>query len=188
MATSFRSFSSSVVSGLLVVWCAGGLAPEFAQATDAKPRVPVEPFFRHADYGEFKLSPSGKYVAGLVPVGGRSGLVTIELTTRKPGPPTTIRESDVVWFDWVNEERLVFTAIDRRVGGGFQRGLAFYTVQPDGSGFKVLTTEAYRHQVLATLHDGSDAIVVALNRPNPRFPDVYRMNAQTGTLTLLTLG
>ena len=146
MATSFRSLSSR--RGFRPpgrVGSSGGLAPELAPASDAKPRVPVEPFFRHADYGEFKLSPSGKYVAGLVPVGGRSGLVAIELATRKPGPPTTIRESDVVWFDWVNEERLVFTAIDRRVGGGFQRGLALYTVQPDGSGFKVLTTEAYRH-------------------------------------------
>ena len=39
----------------------------------AADRVPVEPYFRHADYGEFKLSPSGKYVAGIVRVNGRSG-------------------------------------------------------------------------------------------------------------------
>jgi hypothetical protein len=30
-----------------------------ALAADPPSRVPVEPFFKHADYGQFKLSPSG---------------------------------------------------------------------------------------------------------------------------------
>ena len=163
------------------------LATGLAAGADAVSRVPVEPFFRHADYSSFKLSPSGKYVAGLIPMNGRNALVAIEVATRKPGPPTTLRGYDIAWFDWVNDERLVFSNIDRQVGGGAQRGFGLYAVQADGSGFNVLTTD-WRTRVLATLDDGSDAIIVAAYEPNPRFPDVYRMDAQTGQKRLLTLG
>lgn len=173
--------------GVCAACLVGSLATGLAAAADAVSRVPVEPFFRHADYSSFKLSPSGKYVAGLIPLNGRNALVAIELATRKPGPPTTLRGNDIASFDWVNDERLVFTNVDRQVGGGAQRGFGLYTVKPDGTGFNVLTTD-WRTQILATLDDGSDAIIVAAYEPNPRYPDVYRMDAQTGQKRLLTLG
>ena len=55
-------------------------------------------------------------MAGIVPVDGRNGLVAIDLDTRKPGPPTKVRLSDIGWFEWVNDERLVFTVLDFSVG------------------------------------------------------------------------
>jgi hypothetical protein len=113
---AFPSRLRTALFGLVVA--ATSLA---ALAADPSLRVPVEPFFRHADYSLFKLSPSGKYVAGIVPVDGRNGLVAIHLDTRKPGPPTTVRLSDIGWFEWVNDERLVFTVLDLSVGGGEQR-------------------------------------------------------------------
>jgi hypothetical protein len=139
----------------------------FAAATAAAAaRVDPEPFFKHPDYGEFKLSPSGKYVAGIVPVNGRTGLVAIDVATRKPGHVATVNVSDIASFDWVNDDRLVFTIIDRQVGAGAQRGSGLYTVKRDGSEFRVLVRPpvipgqfVYRYtRVLSTLRDGSDVV------------------------------
>lgn len=174
---------------------AGALLIAVATAAGAA-RVDVEPFFKHADYGEFKLSPSGRYVAGIVPVNGRAGLVSIELATRKPGHVTTVNVSDVAWFEWVNDDRLVFTVIDRQAGLGAQRGSGFFTVKRDGSEFRVLARPptiagqfVYRYtRLLAPLRDGSDTVIVVANDANPRYPDVYRLDTGTGKKSLLTLG
>jgi dipeptidyl aminopeptidase/acylaminoacyl peptidase len=176
----------------LVALCV--LAPA-VRAAEPPLRVAVEPFFRHADYGSFKLSPSGKYVAGIVPVNGRGGLVAIDVETRKPWPATTVNVSDVGWFEWVNDERLVFTVLDLTVGGGEQRGSGLFTVKRDGSEFRMLVRPptgggqyVYRYtQFLAALHDGSDDILVVANDANPRYPDVYRLNTDTGRKTLRSL-
>lgn len=173
----------------LLLWLAAASAP-------AADRVPVEPYFRHADYGAFKLSPSGKFIAGIVPVNGRSGLVAIDLATRKPGPPITVNVSDVAWFEWVNDDRLLFTVLDKQVGLGAQRGSGLFTVKRDGSEFRVLVRPptgagqwVYRYtQFLAAPRDGSDDVIVVANDANTRFPDVYRLNTDTGRKTLLSLG
>ena len=157
--------------------------------------VPVEPFFRHADYRSFKLSPSGTFVAAIVPVNGRAGLVTIDLATRKPGHVTTVNASDVGWFEWVTDDRLVFTVLDLQVGGGAQRGSGFFTVKRDGSEFRILAPPptgrgkyVYRYmRFLSALHDGSDDILVVANDGDPRYPEVYRLNTDTGRKTLLSL-
>jgi len=157
-----------------------------ALAADPTPRVPVEPFFRHADYSSFKLSPSGKYVAGIIPVNGRGGLVAIDLETRKPGHVTTVNVSDIGWFEWVNDDRLVFTVLDLEVGSGEQRGSGLFTVKRDGSEFRVLVRPptgagqwVYRYtQFLAALHDGSDDILVVAN---DTVPNLLFLNQHDGT-------
>ena len=167
-----------------------------ASAACAAQRPAVEPYFRHPDYGEFKLSPSGKHVAGVIPVNGRTGLVSIDLATRKPGQVATVNVSDIAWFEWVNDDRLVFTIIDRQVGGGAQRGSGLYTVKRDGSEFRVLARPptiagqfVYRYtQILAPLRDGSDVVIVVANDVNHRYPDVYRLDTATGKKTLVSLG
>jgi dipeptidyl aminopeptidase/acylaminoacyl peptidase len=174
---------------------AAALACAATIALAADPKVEVEPYFKHADYGDFELSPSGKYVAGLVPVNGRMGLVTVDLATRKPGEPTIVRASDVGWFTWVNDNRLVFMVLDRQVGAGVQRGSGLFAVNRDGSDFHMLVRPptiagqfVYRYtRFLATLPGNSDDILVVANDTNERYPDVYRLNTSNGRKTLLSL-
>ena len=80
--------------------------------------VPVEPYFKHADYQDFKLSPSGKLAAGIVRVNGRSGLVGIDLATRKPGKVVAVNADEIEWFEWVNDERILFNVSERESGTG----------------------------------------------------------------------
>jgi dipeptidyl aminopeptidase/acylaminoacyl peptidase len=164
-------------------------------AAETAPAVAVESFFKHAAYSSFRLSPSGRYVAGIVPVNDRKGLVVIDLDTRKPEEPTTVRSSDIGWFEWVSDERLVFTVMDTQVGLGEQRGSGLFTVKRDRSGFRVLARPptiagqmVYRYtRFLARLNDDSSDILVVANDSHERYPDVYRMDTETGRKTLKSL-
>ena len=69
----------SIVAGLLALAAFGAISPAHAQTTPA----PVEDFFRKPLHGNASLSPSGRYLAVVAPVGGRLGLGIIDLETRK---------------------------------------------------------------------------------------------------------
>jgi dipeptidyl aminopeptidase/acylaminoacyl peptidase len=168
------------------------LVPVAVPAADI---VPPEPFFQHEDYRELGLSPSGKYLGALVPAGGRVCLAVIDLDTHSVRIAAGLDGNDVDWFEWVNDDRLVFAAIDLQSGLGEQRGGGLFAVNRDGSYFRILAPTlqmqiysrqfVYRYtQLLSRLDDGSDDVLVISNETSNRYPDVYRLNTLTGRKTL----
>jgi dipeptidyl aminopeptidase/acylaminoacyl peptidase len=175
----------------LLVLVAAALGSVAVPAGDIAP----EPFFQHESYAELRLSPSGKYLGALVPVKGRLCLAVIDLDTKSSRIAAALGSYDVGMFEWVNDERLVFTAIDLQSGLGEQRGGGLFAANRDGSYFRILapTLQAeinnrqfvYRYtQLLSRLPDGGDDILVISNETNALYPDVYRMNTMTGRKTL----
>jgi dipeptidyl aminopeptidase/acylaminoacyl peptidase len=122
--------------------------------------------------------------------------VAIELETGKPGHAAAVDARDVAWFEWVNDERLVFTVYDRQIGGGVQRGSGMYTVKRDGTDLRSLlrpamgarTSMRSAPRFLAALDDGSDNILVLANEARAIYPDVYLMSTETGAMALRSLG
>lgn len=57
--------------------CAASLVAFSCAAPAADPAVSPEPYFKHAEIAAARLSPSGKLLAALAPVGGRRTLVAI---------------------------------------------------------------------------------------------------------------
>ena len=171
---------------------AAWLVAAAALAADA---VPVEPYFKHADYQDLKLSPSGKLAAGIVRVNGRSGLVGIDLATRKPGKVVAVNANEIEWFEWVNDERILFNVSERESGTGRVRPGPVFTVKPDGSELRLLARpllhgeqqQALRYtRFLSRLPDSTDVLVLA-NDANPRYYDVYRLDTDSGRKTLRSL-
>jgi dipeptidyl aminopeptidase/acylaminoacyl peptidase len=157
--------------------------------------VAPEPFFQHASYLEMRLSPSGKYLGALVPSGGRVRIAIIDVETKSVTIAGALQDDDIAWFQWVNDDRLVFSAIDLQAGLGEQRGGGLFAVNRDGKDFRILAPTlkgqqnrnqiVYRYtQLLSVLRDGTDDILVTANDPDARHPDVYRMNTSTGRKTL----
>ncbi|WP_332876707.1 alpha/beta hydrolase family protein [Massilia sp. S19_KUP03_FR1] len=98
-------------------------------------RVPVDVFFAHASFGGAVLSPNGKSLAARgVAKNGRQVLVVIDLATRDGTLAAAYNDADIRQFQWVNDERLVYTLGDRQLAEG-QRVLApgLYAVNRDGS-------------------------------------------------------
>ena len=174
------------------------LAPTHAVAKDDV-TVSPEPFFKHSDYGAMKLAPSGKYIGALVPVQGRLRLAVIDLETRSSHIAVSMDGEDIDRFEWVNDNRLVFTVADLQAGLGQQRSEGLFAANRDGTDFRILAPTArsqarrlqtvYRYtRVARVLHDGSDDVIIVSNELNAKYPDVYRMDTRTGRKTLKTYG
>lgn len=102
-----------VVTLCSALWapCAG------AQGTGPAP-VPTEAFFRDDDVRDASLSPSGRYVAALLtPASGRNGLFVFDLKAQGEWAPVArFSNVDIREFQWIDEDRLLFSVIDRHPG------------------------------------------------------------------------
>ena len=174
-------------------------APPAAAAAAPSSAVPVEPFFKHPDYRSLKLSPSGRYLGGLVPVKGRVHLAVLDLDRKTSQVVAGVDSRDISTFEWASDGRLVFSVMDFQAGLGEQRGGGLFAVNRDGADYRVLAPTArsqersgqtvYRYTALmSVLRDGSDDVLVLANDNNERYPDVYRMDTRTGRRTLKSAG
>ena len=114
------------------------------QAQEASP-IPLEDFFRFPKYDAMRLSPSGRYVAALVPTQGRQGLAVIDVESRKAIGGYAFTDIDIGEFRWINDKRLVFSVYGRDLEAGDQwHGGGLFAVDGDGGDFKELvpTVEA----------------------------------------------
>ena len=70
--------------------------------------IPIEDFFRREKLGSPQLSPSGRYLATVVPVGNRRNLAILDLEQRRAWPITAEKDRDVTGVVWASEDRLLF--------------------------------------------------------------------------------
>lgn len=111
-----------------------------AQPAPAPASVPPEVFFKNAELNEAKLSPSGKRLAVAAPGGPglRVGLYVFELGAKiEARRVVQFSNDDVGDFHWVNDDKLVFSATDRRVASGTHyQASGLFSVAADGSGVR----------------------------------------------------
>jgi dipeptidyl aminopeptidase/acylaminoacyl peptidase len=106
-----------------------------AQAPTSSALPPVESFFENPTFGGARLSPSARYLAARTGGPGRHDvLAVIDLETNQLKVVAGYRDVDIDEFQWVNDERLVFTMTDKTVGQGDVRfGPGLFAVNRDGS-------------------------------------------------------
>ncbi len=133
---------------------AAALSMQQASAQAQQP-IPVERFFQRPAVLEAKLSPSGKRLAVSTSRGSaRVGLAVIDLEAEpKARRAALFSDADIVRFDWVSDERLVFSVLDLEAGSGEDRRAApgLYAINADGSDFRMLV----RRRGLPFISDGS---------------------------------
>lgn len=145
-------------------------------AVAAKPGL--DHFFKKPDFSNFQLSPNGKFIAGLAPVGTRQNIVVIDLETKKSRAVTSVSEQDVSGFMWANDDRLLFFMDD---DGNESFGI--WAVNKDGSQPRTLVQAAATRpgriqstSVLDILEDEKDYVLVSSNDRRAAYPDVYKLN------------
>lgn len=159
--------------------------------------IPIETFFKHAEFSQVTLSPDGKTLAALAPNKNRQILVTLDIATRKGARVASFTDQDVIRFWWINNERLVFTLADRLEPAANQRGGGLYAVNKDGTEGKVLSptvgaavgggSAVYRgSSFFQRIRSGGDDLLVTANDRDANYPDLYRLNSKTGRKELLT--
>lgn len=160
--------------------------------------IPIANFMRFPAYSGAALSPSGRYLAVLVPAPERKALAIMDLADRKITVAARYPDWDVASFHWINDQRLVFSVNDQKATYEDQKGGGLFAIDRDGSAFKELAktlavqrgegSYRYRYKELVRSFGSGDDIWVVSNEENGDHPQLYRLNTRNGKMALLSGG
>lgn len=203
MNSSIPSFRrrTLVATGLLTPV----LAPlAWAQSAGTAPLLDVKSFFRAPQLAQLRLSPNGRHIAALREYRDRINITVVDVVTRKPLIVTSFTDGDVASLEWVNNERLIFTMIDRERGSGDQIGGGLFVIDRDARNFQPLVERSFVTEGQKLLPSGTTLHGRFMERGQPtedvvvdvpsmqgrgRFAsNLYRLNTTTGRSVLMTLG
>lgn len=147
----------------------------------AQKQIPLRDFFRNPEKANYQLSPDGKHLSFLSPYNGRLNIYVKNLATGMETRITEAKERDITIYFWKGNDKICYL---QDVGG--DENYKLYIVNIDGSGFKVLTPyEKVVTQIIDDLRDNDNEMLIALNKRNPTVFDVYRINVNTGEMTMI---
>lgn len=132
--------SPSLAGVLLLAACLRPLAAHAAEPP------PASAFFENSRFGSPKLSPDGRYLAARVSKPGeRDRLSVVNLDDMSVKVAAMFGDADVSYFEWVNDNRLVFNGTDRRSTYSDERFAGgLFAVNRDGSGYRQLSKTDFR--------------------------------------------
>lgn len=120
-------------------------------AADARPAVlPVDYFYKTADMGTAVLSPNGRYLATTMRKKGMLQLAVLDLETNEAKMVAGYSDFEITGVTWLNDERIVYSVVDRSVITNEPGGL--YTVARTGGKSTVLvpTWRDQKHPLVDT--------------------------------------
>jgi dipeptidyl aminopeptidase/acylaminoacyl peptidase len=159
---------------LLVYGCGG------KQMTPAR-QYSVEDFFRNPDQVNFRLSPDGKYYAYRAPYKGMMNVFVREIGKEEAGQLTFDTLRSVYGFFWASNDRILYI---KDQGG--DENMKLYGVNKDGSNLIALADyEKVRTEMIDDLPDIDEYVIIGMNKRIPQVFDPYRLNINTGELTML---
>lgn len=186
--------SLNVTKRTLAAWAAGlalAGAPLWALAADAVEPAPLSAYLTPAKFRGAVLSPDGKKLAALVPVGNKYNIAVLDLDTMKPQVLTNYEKYDVISLQWSGDWILFSlgslsnpTGPERGGGGGL------FVIKADGSGARQLNgtvqEQARQVGVVGRIPGTDDEVIISGRLRDARAPDLYRLNLRNGRKELLT--
>lgn len=150
--------------------------------------IPVSDFYKRPPMTGFQLSPNGKYLAAVVPIGQRRNVAVIDLETRKAWPVTSITKQDIGGFVWASDDRLLFF-LDNE--GNESRGI--FAVDRDGKNPKMLIEppesqmrsgrfEVLGADIVSLMENDPERVLISVSRVQDEgiVQDIETLNIYTG--------
>lgn len=147
----------------------------------AQTQVPLEDFFKNPEKVGFQLSPDGKHFSFLAPYENRMNLFVQKVGDTKAVRITSEKDRSVAGSLWANNNRILYL---KDTGG--DENYQLYGVNLDGSDIKSYTNfPKVRTQIIDKLQNIDSLVIIGLNKRNPQVFDPYRLNVNTGEMTML---
>ena len=144
-------------------------------------QIPLEDFFKNPEKSSYKISPDGKYYSFMAPYKDRMNIFIQEIGKQEATQVTFEEERDLSGYTWGNESRILYL---KDTGG--DENFKLFAVNVDGSNAIALTDfDGVRTRFIDDLEDNPTEIIVGMNKRNPQVFDPYRLNIETGELTIL---
>lgn len=182
-----------LAAALLVAWAASALGAPLS----------VETLFQRARFAFMTISPDGKTIAALAPVGRRQNLVLLDAATKKPTPLTGFTDRDIVQVSWVNSKRLLVRTGSIGVRSFDFRGGGLFAIDIDGSNGRMLSEgsderastgfrfTAHALSVVRLLPGEGDDIIAqdfVFASEGSKAGELLRVNTRTGRRTSIGFG
>ncbi len=146
-------------------------------------QIPLEDFFRNSEHTGYQLSPDGQYISYLAPYADRLNVFVrrVDQDDDHALRLTSETERSVAGYMWADNERLLFMK-DTAGDENYQ----LYGVRRDGTYLRAYTAfEGVRTSLIDDLEEQPGYVMIGMNRRNAEVFDPYRLNLDTGELTLL---
>ncbi|MDP1698975.1 MAG: S9 family peptidase [Xanthomonadaceae bacterium] len=163
----------------------------------AEKQIPLEDFLKDDAFGTIEISPNGDYLAATVPMEDRTSLIILRLSDMsKTGHVTLPKNTHIAGFDWVNDERILFSIGEKQGSLEQPRGTGeLYGVNADGSGqgaaligarakaAKYATAQKTKFVIANIIHllpDDPKFVLISVAEFGGEFTSVERLNVETG--------
>lgn len=146
-------------------------------------KIPLEDFFRNSERTAYQLSPDGQYISYMAPYEDRLNVFVRKVTDDDAAAVrlTSETERSVAGYMWADNERLLFMK-DTAGDENYQ----LYGVRRDGSDIRAYTAfPGVRTSLIDDLEEQPSYVMIGMNKRNAEVFDPYRLNIETGELTLL---
>ncbi|MEX2595396.1 MAG: S9 family peptidase [Salibacteraceae bacterium] len=145
------------------------------------PIIPLEDFFKNPERTSYQISPDGSYYSYLAPWENRKNIFVEHIETGETKRVTSQKDRDIAGYFWPNNETLVFM----RDEGGDENWFLVATDVNTGEERELTKIEGVRSQIIDDLEDIPNEMIVGLNQRNPQVFDPYRLDLETGEMTLI---
>ena len=146
-------------------------------------QIPLENFFRNSERTGYQLSPDGSYISYMAPYKDRLNVFVrrVDESDEHAIRITNETERSVAGYMWADNQRLLYMK-DTAGDENYQ----LYGVHRDGSDDRAYTAfDGVRTSLIDDLEEQQGVVMIGMNKRNPEVFDPYRLNIETGELTLL---
>ena len=142
----------------------------------------VYDYFAKPASSSFQLSPNGTYMSYREKDDNLKNHVYVKnIESGKVTRVITEGEELVRGYGWANDRRLIFI-MDK----GGNENFHLFAVDVDGENLKELTPyDGVRVEILASLKEDKDHMIISMNKNNPQVFDPYKINIVTGEIEQL---
>ena len=156
----------------------------FASCTQEKqvPRIPVEDFFKNPEKIAFSISPDGQFISYLQPYQNRLNIFVQTVDGNHVIRLTSDTSQNIAYYSWANNNEILYLK-----NAGSEADLRLFAVKKDGTDTRNLISYPSSKIHLITSKAYNNNILVALNKRDSTVFDAYRMNINTGDISLLVL-
>ena len=143
-------------------------------------RIPVEDFFKNPEKIGFSISPDGQFITYLKPYNDRLNIFVQSVDGKHTTRLTSDTSQNIAYYFWANNDEILYLK-----SVGTESNLRLYAVKKDGTDTRSLIEYQSSKISLITSKAYDNNILVALNKRDSTVFDAYRMNINTGQLSLL---
>ena len=143
--------------------------------------IPLEDFFKNPEKSGYQISPNGEYYSYLAPYENRMNIFVQEIGKAEAEQLTFETDRGIAGYFWGNNNRILYLKDD-----GGDENFSLFGVDLDGENLECLTCfEDVRTTIIDDLPDIEEFVIVGMNKRNPQVFDPYRLNIQTGEMTMI---